>query len=130
MDFIIKTYDHKEKVIAYIQRLPLDKNNYKAKIEAIKGKRSNQQNRYAHFVFNMIAEETGEFMPNVKWFYRQLFLTVVEKIFDKEIERVRSTTELTTLEQEDFMTKVRTHAGTELNMFIPLPNEVIYDDEF
>ena len=130
MDFIIKTYDHREKVISYIQRLPLDKNNYKAKIEVIKGQRSNQQNRYAHFVFNMIAEETGEFMPNVKWFYRQLFLTVVEKIFDKEIERVRSTIELTTLEQEDFMTKVRMHASTELNMFVPLPNEVIYSDKF
>ena len=130
MDFLIKTNNHREKIISYIQRLPLDKNGYKAKIEAIKKQRSNNQNRYQHFVFNMIAEETGEFMPNVKWFYRQLFLTVVEKIFDKEIERVRSTTELTTLEQEDFMTKVRTHAGTELNMYIPLPNEVIYDDEF
>ena len=128
MDFIIKTPEHKDKVISYIKRLP-DK-PYKAKIEPIKGQRSNNQNRYQHFVFNMIAEETGEFMPNVKWYYRQLFLTVSEKIFDKEIERVRSTTELTTLEQEDFMTKVRTHASFELIMFVPLPNEVIYDDEF
>ena len=128
MDFIIKTPEHKDKVISYIKRLP--NKPYKAKIEPIKGQRSNNQNRYQHFVFNMIAEETGEFMPNVKWYYRQLFLTVSEKIFDKEIERVRSTTELTTLEQEDFMTKVRTHASFELNMFVPLPNEVIYDDEF
>jgi len=129
MDFIIKTYDHKEKVISYIKRLPKDK-GYKAKIEPIKGQRSNNQNRYMHFVFNLISEETGEYMQSVKWFYKQLFLTIVEKIFDKEIERVLSTTELTTIEQEDFMTKVRTHAGTELNMFIPLPNEVIYPDEF
>ena len=128
MDFVIKTPEHKEKVISYIKRLP-DK-PYKAKIEPIKGQRSNQQNRYAHYVFNLIAEETGEFMPNVKWFYKQLFLTVSEKIFNKEIERVRSTTELTTLEQEDFMTKVRVHASFELNMFVPLPNEVIYSDEF
>ena len=83
-----------------------------------------------HWVFNLIAEESGEFLDMVKWYYRQMFLTVIEKIFEEEVERVKSTTELTTLEQEDFMTKVRTHAGTERNMFIPLPNEVIYDDEF
>jgi len=128
MDFIIKTPEHKDKVISYIKRLP-DK-PYMAKIEPIKGQRSSQQNRYAHYVFNLIAEETGEFMLNVKWFYKQLFLTVSEKIFDKEIERVRSTTELTTLEQEHFMTQVRVHASFELNMFVPLPNEVIYPDEF
>jgi len=128
MDFIIKTPEHKEKVISYIKRLP-DK-PFKAKIEPIKGQRSNAQNRYSHYVFNLIAEETGEFMLNVKWFYKQLFLTVSEKIFDQEVERVRSTTELSTLEQEDFMTKVRVHASFELNMFVPLPNEVIYNDEF
>jgi len=129
MDFIIKTYEHKEKIISYIKRLPKDK-SYKAKIEPIKGKRSNQQNRYMHWVFNLIAEESGDFAEMVKWYYRKLFLTVVEKIFEEEVERVKSTTELNTLQQEEFMTKVRTHAGTERNIFVPLPNEVIYDDEF
>lgn len=130
MDFILKIPEHKEKIIAYIKRLPLEKNNYKAKIEAIKDQRSIQQNRYMHYVFNLIAEESGEFMPSVKWYYKKMFLTIIEEIFGEEIERVKSTTELTTLQQEDFMTKVRTHASIERNIFVPLPNEVIYEDEF
>lgn len=128
MDFIIKNEEHKEKVISYLKRLPEREKGYKMRIEKIGYQRSNQQSRYMHFIFNLIAEECGEEMSAVKWYYRKKYLTIIDEIFGEEIERVKSTTELNTIEQEDFMTKVRTHASTERNVFCPLPNEVIYED--
>ena len=129
MIFRIKTEEQRESVISYIKRLPIEKRGFRGRIDPIASQRSNRQNRYMHFVFNLIAEESGEKMDEVKWFYRKMFLTTVIEVFGEEVEYVKSTTELSTIEQEDFMSKVRIHASSERNQFIPLPNEITYDDE-
>ena len=129
MIFKIRTEAHKGAIISYIQRLPIEKRGFRGRIDPIASQRSNVQNRYAHFVFTMIAEEEGESMDDIKWFYRQLYLKSVKVIMGIEVDYVKSTTELSTIEQEDFMAKVRMQASSERSIFIPLPNEIVYDDE-
>ena len=130
MIFTIKTPAHKQLVISYIDNLNIEKRGYKIRIEPIATKRSNEQNRYMHFVFNLISEETGEVMDRVKWYYKDKFLKTIELVLGKEITRIKSTTELNTIEQEEFMSEVRIDASAELSIFVPLPNEIIYDDDF
>lgn len=43
---------------------------------------------------------------------------------DENITIIRSTSDLNTLEMEEYLTAVRGFASSELNIFIPLPNEV------
>lgn len=100
MNFRIRTEDNREAIISYIKRLPLDKRGFKALITPITKQRSNRQNAYAHYVFNLIAEECGETLEDVKWYYRKLFLTTVKRVFGEEVEYIKSTTELDTIQQE------------------------------
>jgi len=127
--FKIKTEKHREAIISYIKRLPLEKRGFRGRIDPITDKRSDRQNRYMHFVFTLIADEAGEDMADVKWFYREKYLKEFIEVFGEEIEIIRSTTELDTIKQEDFMSKVRIHASAERSIFVPLPNEVTYEDE-
>lgn len=129
MIFKIKTESHKESVISYIKGLPLDKRGFKGRIDPIASQRSTRQNAYMHYVFTMIAHESGEAMHDVKIYYRTLYLKAVKKVFDEEIEYTQSTTELTTIKQEDFMSKIRMHASQERGIYVPLPNEMTYEDE-
>ena len=129
MIFKIKTEKHREAIISYIKRLPLEKRGFRGRIDPITDKRSDRQNRYMHFVFTLIADEAGEDMADVKWFYREKYLKEFIEVFGEEIEIIRSTTELDTIKQEDFMSKVRIHASAERSIFVPLPNEVTYEDE-
>lgn len=77
-------------------------------------RRSTAQNSYAHYVYDFIGKHIGYTMLEVKGFYKIMF-------------SVKETSELSTAEDEDFMFKIRTHALTELNIYVPLPNEVIYE---
>lgn len=76
--------------------------------------RSLPQNNYMHYVFDLIAKELGYEMADMKGYYKLL-------------HGIKKTSELTTVEQEDFMSKVRIHAQTEFNILVPLPNEIIYE---
>lgn len=129
MIFKIKTEKQREAVISYINRLPIEKRGFRGRIDPITDKRSDRQNRYMHFVFTLIADEAGEDMTDVKWFYREKYLKEFIEVFGEEIEIIRSTTELDTIKQEDFMSKVRIHASAERSIFVPLPNEITYEDE-
>jgi hypothetical protein len=84
--------------------------------------RSNNQNRYAHgVVFKLIADTTGYSTEEVKDMMRWQFLREEHEFLPP---RCRSTTELTTIEFEEFMTNIRQWAAEFLNVQIPLPNEV------
>lgn len=43
-----------------------------------------------------------------------------------KLPRAKSTTELTTVEMEEFLSKVRTWASLEYSLYIPDPNEVTF----
>ena len=84
--------------------------------------RSNPQNAYFHgVVIKILSDELGYFPNETKDALKAMFLTTG----DKPLKRVRSTSDLTTVEMEDFLSKIRMFAASELNIIIPLPNEII-----
>jgi hypothetical protein len=80
----------------------------------------NQNDYYWAVVVQMIADETG-FTPDeaheaIKWLFLRKQLG--------NIFTVRSTSILNTIEFENYVEQVRIWAQTELNIKIPLPNEI------
>jgi len=93
-------------------------------------RRSNRQNAYYWAsvlpLIQRTLKENGMNFPESMLHdeMRRRFLLRVEVGDDGlEMERVRSTTELTTTEWEDFMYQVREWARETLDLYIPHPNE-------
>lgn len=85
--------------------------------------RSNQENNYYWGVIvQMIADHLGLSPEDVHHELRRMFLRKDDGT--KAFAITRSTTELFTVEAEDFYSKCRMWAAQELNLYIPLPNEV------
>ena len=87
--------------------------------------RSSRQNRYLWgIVYALIAEETGHSTEELHEFFKSMFLprTFIQ-VGKREREIVKSTTDLSTTDMENYLTRVRVFASQELNVFIPLPNE-------
>ena len=94
-------------------------------IRKYKKQRSNSQNRYMHYVFNLIANETGNDMEDIKEAMKLKYLESEERVIAGQIVRkAKSTTELNTAEQEEFMDKVRHFWLDFIGLMIPLPNEI------
>ena len=97
-----------------------------------KKQRGTQQNRYYWGVVVKIVKsglkETGfnEYRSDesVSDLLKFRFLKVKEvSEYGEELERVKSTTELTTIEFEEYLEEIRQWAAEFLNVQIPLPNE-------
>ena len=81
----------------------------------------NQQGYYFGVVVKMIADELGYLKPeDAHNELRAMFLLIEEK----PMRRYRSTTDLSTVEMEEYMSKIRAWAAIEIPLFIPLPNEI------
>ncbi|MCL5435935.1 MAG: hypothetical protein M1275_02545 [Patescibacteria group bacterium] len=99
-----------------------------------KGKpRSTDENSYYWgVVVQLISDELGinpdEVHEAIKWKFLRRDAFVKIKNAEVPFSMTRSTTSLSTSEFEDLMTKVRTWAAAELNIHIPLPNEVEYGE--
>lgn len=91
-------------------------------VSAWRKSRSAQQNRYFHgVVIAILGEHLGYFADEMRAALAHKFLGVVD---DKTgLMRIRGTSDLTTVEFEEFLARVRQWAGEELGVFIPLPNE-------
>lgn len=126
---LLKIYSQsdKDKIKSYIERLPLREKGYKILIESITQARSNNQNRYMWYVFNLIALETGNSKDDIHDFYVQKFLKIEKEILGEKV-MFFGTSKLDTKQFEEFMTSVREHAQEFLNILVPLPNEVIYEE--
>jgi hypothetical protein len=84
--------------------------------------RSDRQHRYYFgVVVEILSEFTGytsdEMHDALKWKFLQVDP-------GSSLPTVRSTTNLTTVEFEDFLERVRMWAAADLRVVIPLPNEV------
>lgn len=87
--------------------------------------RSNNQNKYYWSVpVDLIAEYTGYTPDETHEALRMMFL---RKYDDRIMPSIRSTTELSTVEFEDYMKQIRQWASMDLQLYIPLPNETEYD---
>lgn len=94
---------------------------------SIKQDRSNNQNRYYWgVVINMLSEHTGFTPSEMHEVLKYRFLSYPRILISKTPEKVliaKSTTNLTTKEFEEFMTRVRQWASIDLGLWIPEPNQ-------
>jgi hypothetical protein len=84
-----------------------------------KPRSDNQNSYYWGCVIELLSEHSGYTPDEMHEALKQLFLT------DKtlQIPKVKSTTDLNTLEFEEFLSKVRIWASVELQCNIPFPRE-------
>jgi hypothetical protein len=87
--------------------------------------RSNQENRYYFgVVVNLISEHTGYTPDEVHEFLKLKFLSKIIVMAGKDERIPRSSTELSTIEWEKWMTEIREWAAQELSLNIPDPKKV------
>lgn len=87
--------------------------------------RSDNQNRYLHgVILPTLCNHLGYSSDEMKDIVKTMFLKRFVIINGKEIEIVRGTAKLTTLEAETFFEQIRRWAAAELGLVIALPNEV------
>lgn len=90
-----------------------------------KRKRSMAENNYYWgVVLEVIREEMGLSPEEVHDFLKAKFLKREVQVKGKMFEIIRSTTDLSTVEMEEYLENVRRWASTELGCYIPLPNEI------
>jgi hypothetical protein len=103
------------KSIPYLIELRVNRNN-----------RSIPQNKfYWGVVINILSNHTGFEPEEVHEVLRAKFLKYRTVVFEEEIEVTKSTKNLDTKEFEEYLEKIRMFAAQELDVQIPLPNEVI-----
>jgi hypothetical protein len=94
-------------------------------VSKVRKPRSNQENAYYWAVIIEILRNELGYTPDemheaLKW----KFL----KIHEGKIPTVRSTSDLSTVEFEAYMTQIREWASIDMNIYIPEPNEVNYNE--
>ena len=88
--------------------------------------RTTAENRYYRGVIvKMVSEDMGIIPDEAHDYLKSLFLKVGVEVSGKRYEIIRSTTALTISEFEDYCSCCREWASVELNVVIPLPNEVL-----
>ncbi len=119
---------HREKYDRYIANL--EGKNLRVAITRDRKGRSTAQNRYYRGVIvTIVAEEMGLFPEEAHEHLKDLFLKVPHRAPNGKVYQiVRSTSDLNTMQFEDYLAKCRMWASQELNSFIPLPNEVDYSE--
>ena len=87
------------------------------------------ENRYYHGVIvKMVSKEMAIIPSAAHEFLKSLFLKIGVEIKGKRFEMVGSTADLSIGEFEDYCEKIRNWAADELDLYIPLPNEISLDD--
>lgn len=91
--------------------------------------RSTQQNRWLWGVcYKMIAEHTGysadEIHELMKHRFLRHFIDIETRNGIEQLETVKSTTQLNTIEFNSYTTQIQQWASIELGISIPDPNEV------
>ena len=103
----------------------IDKNTkrYLVIIKKPESLRSVVQNRYYWFMLTLIQDDTGNDKDDLHVYFGERFRRKTKEINGEMVEFTQSTTKLTTLETEDYYTKIRVFASQEFGIFVPLPNE-------
>ncbi len=88
--------------------------------------RSNNQNRYMWgVIYTMIAAETGHTTEEIHEFMKSMFLPrEFLKVGETIQQLTKSTTTLSTTDMETYLEHIRAFAASELNLVIPLPQEI------
>lgn len=93
--------------------------------------RSGNQGRYYFgVVVEAIASQTGHTSMEIHEILKQKFIPKELVMLDGEEYVIsRSTTDLSTVEMEEYLSRIRAWASVELSVYIPLPNEAINEPD-
>lgn len=95
--------------------------------EQKKSRSINQNNYYYGVIIPIAADEMGYHPQEAHQELGKLFLTYEKTDSNGKVSKfVRSTTDLTTVEAEEYYRQCREHISAEYSAYIPLPNEVEY----
>lgn len=112
----------------------LDDNTYYVSISRKGKKRSLPQNSYYWgVVIKILGWELGYFEGEIHESLKQMFgpkETFHNVLTDKGYVQPKSTSKYTTIEFENYLEAIRTWAITDLNIYIPEPNEGITEEIF
>ena len=91
--------------------------------------RSVNQNRYYWgVILDLLSRETGYEPEEIHEFLKNMFLFKHMSIIGEDVGYAKSTTDLTTVEMEEYLSKCREWGATFLNVSIPEPNEGRYEN--
>lgn len=110
-----------EKALARISKYVMGDAAYIVEIKRAKDKRSLNQNRYYWGIIVGLVSQTTGYSPSEA--HQELGKMFLRYHRDGK-DFIRSTTDLDTLEAEKFFEECRLWAWHELNIHIPLPNEL------
>jgi hypothetical protein len=100
-------------------------------IKIRRNKRTIPQNSYYWgVVLDLIAESTGYTTQELHEFFKRLFLKKVIKIGGVDYEVSESTSKLNTEQFSDYIEKIKKFAVMKLDLHIPSPDEIDYENEF
>lgn len=122
--------ENKQALVSYLQTW---KGKFYITISKIKKPRSEPENRYYWgVIIEILADYIGDRPDVIHEWLKSLFLKVIEYKETKgktlRLERIKSTTELSTVEAERYYEEIRIWAATTLGVSIPEPNEVEIED--
>lgn len=118
--------DDKRKLFSILKNL---KGAFAISLKKSKPTRSLAQSRYYWgVVLAYLSEETGYTKDEAHQLMQRMFLKYAKDVPDKKPQMfVRSTTSLSTIEMNEYIEQIRTFAVSELGIYIPDPNEIIYE---
>lgn len=118
--------DDKRKLFSILKNL---KGAFAISLKKSKPTRSLAQSRYYWgVVLAYLSEETGYTKDEAHQLMQRMFLKYAKDVPDKKTQMfVRSTTSLSTIEMNEYIEQIRTFAVSELGIYIPDPNEIIYE---
>ena len=124
---------NQEKFDIYLMTLGEDVEIIIRKPKIDRSSRSTQQNRYYHgVIIPILSEELGYSKEEIHEVLKSKFLSknlyIETKHGSTHIRVVKSTASLDTLEMEKYLSDIRQWSSIDLGIFIPLPNEVNYEE--
>jgi len=123
---VIYTDSDKRNLIKFLEGWEIIK-PHKVKVSQVRLNRSLAQHRYYRAMLKILQDENGDTDDDWNIYLKKKFLKSTKEINGQLVEYTRSSTELTTLEFEDYMSKIRMFASQELGCYLPQPNETQYD---
>lgn len=117
----VKVYQ-KDLMEMWIASIPEEKEVWVQVCPAKKNRSSPQNNYLWGVVYALISGHTGYTPEEV---HEAMKLKFLRKYTDSPLPSLRSTTELSTAEFEDYVEKIRQWGSTECNLVIPSPNDFI-----
>lgn len=128
MDFIVQSQPDKEKVIAYIGKLPEGK-RYHVRISLKREKRTVDQNSLYWLWIACIMDETGNEKEFLHEFFKGKFLGYHERVvFGQVVKTPKTTTTLDTKQFTNYLEEIRVFAAAELGIVLPDPEDKYWQD--